>query len=357
MMHKLRQFLAERRAVANIARLYSGEMTGAQERAFSNWRRESKEYQFGFTSTNQVIDDLSVLEHDADLLALVDEPAVPQFTQKITQQKQWFLPVAAIAAAVMLAAAIGVYFFEREPVEGGDSNVLRYVTRTGEQKAVNLSDGSVIKLNTATRLLVDMTDHSRHVILERGEAYFDVVSDPERPFIVNLGGRSVSVLGTEFNILKSPDKFTLAVIEGSVAIHRQDENALAAAPLVNVGNEPKAQINSGGQRRVEAGIVAEFDVDSQRLLAWKPKNINKLVGWRSGVLGFDEEPLYKVIQELNRYSAKKILIEDKSIMDLQVFATVRLDQLNTALMGFEQTMPIKVISYVDRVVLVGSENN
>ena len=109
-----------------------------------------------------------------------------------------------------------------------------------------------------------------------------------------------------------------------------------------------------GQRRVEAGWVVEYDLASNRLTGRQCKDMSHYHQWRTGMLQFSGEPLYKVVGELNRYSAKKILIEDTAIMDLEVYAALRVDRLESALMGLEQGNPIKVSRYFDRIVIVGS---
>ena len=74
-------------------------------------------------------------------------------------------------------------------------------------------------LNTGGQLVVDYGAQARRVLLERGEAYFEVAEDRARPFTVDLGLRSVTAVGTAFNVRKDPERFQVAVTDGAVAFH------------------------------------------------------------------------------------------------------------------------------------------
>ncbi len=360
-MNRLKQYFATRRATGNVVRMISGNMTRDEVDKIRSWRRESPEYQNSFVTTHQVMAGLQGLADDPEILALAEPPKKNNRKHRNPESATSLMAVKApsgwpkiATAAVLLVGVIAVFFTQKQSPESPD-NILRYVTRTGEQKTVNLTDGSVITLNTATQLLVDITPQNRRVIMERGEAWFDVAQDATRPFTVELGNRSISVLGTSFNLMRSPEKFTLAVLEGTVAVHSQGEIVSASAPEISVPPGESVRFKASKQKRVSAGTVVEFDNETQELLAYQPTDIRRIQSWRNGVLIFNDDPLYKVVQGLNRYSAKKILIEDKSIMDLQIFTTVRVDKIEGALAGFESMLPIKVTSYVDRIVIVGKK--
>src|SRR5690625_7284292 len=97
----------------------------------------------------------------------------------------------------------------------------QYVTSEEEQRIITLSDGSVVRLNRNSRLqLQNEPGHSRKAWLE-GEAYFDIQTDPERPFTISSGDALVEVLGTSFNV-KGGEKVLVAVVEGVVSLRNSD---------------------------------------------------------------------------------------------------------------------------------------
>lgn len=114
-------------------------------------------------------------------------------------------------------------------------------------------------------------------------------------------------------------------------------------------------LNTATQRRVDAGWLAEFHVDRNELTAFQPESMDRYLGWRTGMLRFDREPLHRVVQELNRYARKKILIEDAAVMELSVYASVSVKELNSALDALEQLLAIEITEHYDRIVITGSE--
>ncbi len=338
-------------AAREFARLLSGEKSVQDVRQGKNWRSRDIAWQKDFIHTAHTLADLEALANDPDILALA-EPA-PIVTRWVRKYRKSL----AAAAGVLLAVAVSLFHvFESETKSELGTDVKRYVTRVGEQKTIDLSDGSIMTLNTGTQVLVDITGEARRVILERGEVYFDVASDATRTFSVDLGVRSVTVLGTAFNIQKTPDTFTVSVAEGMVSIHKKDVSVSSSSPLLVAPTGELVRLPSSGQQRLQAGRAATYDVNTNEIVGFTPTNIKRLHSWRTGLIQFDREPLYKVIQELNRYSAKKILIEDMTIMDMKIYAAIKVGKVEDALVGLENTLPIKVTSYFDRIVIVGRDN-
>ena len=74
------------------------------------------------------------------------------------------------------------------------------------------------------------------------------------------------------------------------------------------------------------------------------------------MLRFSDQPLMNVVRELNRYSGKKILIEDKAVMDLPISAALKVTSINSAVTALEQSYPIKVSHYFDRIVIVSASH-
>ncbi len=350
-MSKERSGFSGQQAPRDLARIFSDGMSESEARRIGRKMEVDSDYQADFLQTAAVLLDLGHLRGNSEIRTALNEPVVVPLAEKA--RNHW--PGLAVAASLILAVVFGAAsLLNGNPAHreyGAD--VARFVTRVGEQKTINLEDGSVITLNTGSQVLVDITDVRRRVILERGEVYFDIASAPDRPFTVDLGIRAVTVLGTQFDILKTPDTFKVAVLEGLVSIHKKDEPVSKSSPLIGSKEGKDIRIESPDQNRLQAGWVAEFDLATNSVVGYRSDNMRRIHGWRTGLIRFEEEPLYKVIQELNRYSGKKILIEDKSIMDLSFYGAIRIDQLDTAVKGLEKILPVKVTHYFDRVTIVG----
>jgi transmembrane sensor len=129
-----------------------------------------------------------------------------------------------LALAAALVLALGLTAFSPDGWYGSRD---RYVAARGDFQTVDLADGSRLELNTDSEVEVRLNRWQRSVTLVRGEAYFRVAHDAERPFVVIAGnGRSVDI-GTEFDVYMRPDRVLVAVHEGRVRVDaRQSRWAL-----------------------------------------------------------------------------------------------------------------------------------
>lgn len=367
--------LSKRRAARNLGRLLSGDMNRCEAEQGNPWRSTDTDYRDELLGEWHLLADLESLVDDEELLALVDDlpesssglgtasspeelsmqSALPSNRRLPNQSPRKWGTVAIAAAIVLLALTVLLDLLVSPSAVDTANTTHRYVTQIGEIKTITLADGSVINLNTGTELLVTTGSSQRLVTLRRGEAFFTVVKDPVRPFAVEVGEQSISVLGTAFNVRKYPDRLQLAVREGLVAVHPKQEAASATSRKLENNGDSSApvRLSTSNQIRVPAGWVVELEQASQELVGHPSVEIDSLVSWRQGVLAFNRLPLSDIVKELNRYSAKKILIEDSAIMELEFSAVVNISELDMALKGMESALPIAVTHYFDRIVMTG----
>jgi transmembrane sensor len=212
------------------------------------------------------------------------------------QENRSRVPLAFKALAGVLAAAIlgaGVIFLARP----GERT---YATAIGERQTLKLSDGSKIELNTDT--VVRVAQNDRDVVLERGEAFFQVQHDSKRPFAVTVGNRRVTDLGTKFDIRKDLDRVEVALVEGRARVDVLD--AASARPTV---------LTPG-----DVMIAARQSVS----LAKRPAaSVADALGWRRDVIVFDHTSLAAAAEEINRYNRRKIVVADSDAAKLKIGGT------------------------------------
>ena len=333
-----------------LLHLWSDQLSEAEAAAIRNRVRRDPNYREEFDGSLEILGSMEELADDSEILEIALE-----YRRLIQERRSKQRLALSVAAGMLVSIGAALTYFS--PWAGpDDSHLQKYFTRIGEQQTIELDDGSVVTLNTAGQLVVDYSDEVRRILLERGEAYFEVAEDIKRPFTVDLGVRSVTAVGTAFNIRKHPEHYQVAVIEGAVAFHEVTEEVSSSQLPVSADGQA-VLISEPSQHRVEAGWVAEFDVSRDRLKAFRPESMERYESWRSGMLSFDREPLYLVVQELNRYSRKKILIEDASVMDLSVYTAVSVDEIDSALAGLEKLLPIEVRRHYDRIVITAPAGN
>ncbi|RME67123.1 MAG: DUF4880 domain-containing protein [Alphaproteobacteria bacterium] len=185
-----------------------------------------------------------------------------------------------------------------------------YQTKIGESRLVRLADGSIIELNTASRIAVRMTAHARTLTLERGEAYFVVAKDRARPFIVAADGAYVRAVGTEFNVKAVDRQVAVTVVEGTV---------LVANNMAKGGYSGQAMTWRQSLTRNQQLIVRRVPGnDRHETLVSNQVNAKNLVAWREKKLIFDAVALREVVADFNRYNETTIAINDASLGALAI---------------------------------------
>ena len=190
-----------------------------------------------------------------------------------------------VAAALMVCVGGGAWLaWHRAAPTGQD-----FATGIGRIQAVRLADGTKVELNTNTRLHADVNGASRTVMLDSGEAYFDVVHDDKRPFTVYAGNRRITDIGTKFSVFRNGDDVRVTVREGKVRIE-----------VLN---------GAGKQVLAEAGHVL-VTKGLETLIITKPQaEIVNDLSWREGMLVFNQQTLAEAAEQFNRYNRRQILVE------------------------------------------------
>jgi len=177
-------------------------------------------------------------------------------------------------------------------------------TRRGEIKVAPLADGSLITLNTASRLQVSFSPRARHVNLLQGEALFDVAKDPRRPFVVQAGAVRVRAVGTSFSVHRSDDGAVQVLVrEGIVEVERGGPGG------------GRARMTLTANTRATVAAVAEQGLSRAPLA---PDEVQQRLAWREGRIAFEGETLAEAAAEFSRYSDTRIVFADPSIGHEQI---------------------------------------
>jgi transmembrane sensor len=231
------------------------------------------------------------------VLALIGKATVPQASQPFQPRRRrepapsvrlsrrsWPIPAAA-AACLVLALGTGVAFKAFAP---RDPNHL--VAEVGQVRREVLADGSAVTLNTGAVLDVRYGSEGRKVRLVKGEAFFDVVHDPSRPFVVESRAGSARVLGTAFDVRLKGDAARVSVLRGAVRVEPASGRGVAV---------------------LRAGQGAWLDGDAPRAAALEdPAAVD---AWRQGRLVVYHRPLSEVVDEIGRYRRGKVFVRGQAL--------------------------------------------
>ncbi|MBB3225653.1 transmembrane sensor [Luteibacter sp. Sphag1AF] len=249
-------------------------------------------------------------------------------------RRPWLPRVAAaLAASLVLAVAGGVAWthFGGMSTEPGE----RYASNVGQNEDFALPDGSRVSLGGASTVVAHFDAGHRGIDLSSGEAYFHVVHDQARPFVVTAGPLAIRDLGTAFNVRRTNDRVVVAVTEGRVRIAPSGRHVSDAAQ---------------GALELVAGQQVSYDPATE---AMSVTNVTPehAAAWRSNRLEFDNEPVSVVVANINRYSKRPVEIADAGLGAMTFTGTVRTDAIDSWLEALPQVFPVKVSATGNRVVL------
>lgn len=267
-----------------ITRVLANEASINEKQQLTNWINASldnkKQYEQYVAIWNNIAPENN--EFDANL-------AWQKLEQKITKQPQklktfWKMP---FAAAILLVAGISFYMY----IVFFSTSFTTIQTAHNETKQVVLPDGSTVWLASSTSLSYSY-DNSERTIKLNGEAFFDVVKNPEKPFVVNTQLAVTKVLGTSFNLIayEAQKSVKLTVATGKVAfkaLKSNNENIVLA--------NQSAEINELGENK----ILSYFDVNET---TWSKK---KLI--------FENQPLSKVFKTVAHLYHVKIEVNNSLV--------------------------------------------
>jgi transmembrane sensor len=266
--------------------------------------------------------------------------AVPHATQHRRRSR---LGPAAMAATIVLAVSVVLWRSGWLPTAEAQTGI--YQTERGVHQAVNLPDGSQLALGGDSAASFRFTDEARYIVLESGEAYFQVAHDRSRPFIVNVGGTTVRAVGTAFNIRRSAERVVVTVSEGIVDVQRATDNASA---------EGATSADSGPARsvRLSAGEEVVLALREIKPLTVKPADPEAATAWQSGRLEFVDEPLSGVIATINRYSRREVVITSRELGKLTLTGSVMDNHIDEWLISLQDILPMTVVAVSESTVLL-----
>lgn len=238
-----------------------------------------------------------------------------------------------LTASLLAVAGLVAYqaFMTQEP-----SYNEAFLTEVGEQRTLELPDGSTVVLNTDSYLQVDFSKKERRLRLERGEAFFDVAHDPARVFSVNTDRGIVTAVGTAFLVRVQDERINVLVTEGRVALTSVDVFRSTAH------SDTTAVDTMTTIMEVSAGQSAVYNQRVEDLNPIAPDAIERQLDWRDGLLSFNGEPLSEVVAEISRYTDTAIEIDDAELAARRVVAIYRVGSIEPMFEALRLTANVEV---------------
>lgn len=262
------------------------------------------------------LDDLNSQFLEKKMLDKLHATVIPEKPSKRKwwgSQSEW----GTIAASVLVLFGVWISLqYLSDSDVGGDGSAIVYSVRTqpGEKTRVILSDGSVVMMNSDSEITyTDFKNASVREIYLQGEAFFEVVKDAERPFIVRSGELTTRVLGTSFNISSYEDFSMMQVTVATGRVQVKDvvgERTFELKPTQQLSyNKDNAEI-----------IQRELDVMA-------------ITAWKDNVMVFESMPMHEVARTLERWYGISIRVEGDELASKTITGRYQNDHIHNLLEG------------------------
>jgi transmembrane sensor len=234
------------------------------------------------------------------------------------------------AAAIVLLMSVTALFVWLNP-----GAARTYSTGIGEQRTIQLMDGSSVELNARSRVGIRLTDRRRDVALIEGQALFHVAKDKQRPFVVRVGAAQVRAVGTEFDVYRKQAETVVTVLEGRVETYRGSYGAGAAIIALSAGEQLTV---------LPDAVTRPKRADTAAATAWVQKR-----------LIFEETPLSEVAEEFNRYNRRPLTIDGPALQTLKISGVYSSIDPASLINFLRSQSSIRVIETEDQVRVVRRE--
>lgn len=196
---------------------------------------------------------------------------------------------------------------------------VRYLTQDSIE-IFELPDGSVISLNqhSLVKFKEDFKGKKREVYLE-GEAYFEVESDPSKPFVVSTKNAKVEVLGTKFNVRAyfDDDEIDISVTEGKVAF-----SSVSGESITLTKNESSS-----------------YSKKEEEFTEIKPNPVNS-ISWKTRILDFDNTTLDEVIKVLENSYPYEFVFSNTQLKECSITVQFENQEIESILTVIEATLNV-----------------
>lgn len=285
-----------------------------EQKEFYFWL-ENKNHKKAYDENKQLIDECLALDENF-IKDLEDEIFVED--KKVTFfQRNRYLVASIVLFCIM---AIGRYEINRYFIPTFSQD---FASTNEKILKIQLLDDSIIDLDKKSQIKVNYYQTKRVIELEKGNAYFSVSKDKEKPFLVKTKDTLVEVLGTKFEVITYDDKTMVNVFDGLVQVSHID--GFDKKILTQLKKSESFTLNNQGV------ILNHDEID-----------IDEIATWKKDIIKFDKTTLKDASLLFERYSNNKMEFENEKLAELKIsgkFSTLHYDSF---LESIKLIYPIKV---------------
>lgn len=332
-----------------FARMQDSERTACDEADFQRWLAQDPANERAYRRLENLWANLTRV-HDAPRIQQAREAAVAEArhsAQTLAGAARrrglgWLAGIA--ASAVVALAMVANQVLVQENV---------YETTVGDRRTIQLADGSELTLNTDSRVAVHYGWRGRNVSLERGQARFKVAHSVLRPFWVDAGRGRIRSIGTEFDVYRQADQVHVALLEGRIQVTSLEAPSSGRGPRA-AGKQPAAAAGTGAAAPQVLDMTAgqQTSLSAQGFAPVRHIDAAQATAWLDGKLVFDDVRLLDAVEDVNRYSTRKIHVLDAGLGDLRVNGVFRTDRADAFIEAVRRSLPVTIQPTADGSLVI-----
>ncbi|AWW32787.1 hypothetical protein DN752_23040 [Echinicola strongylocentroti] len=326
-----------------IARCLQGEASEDEKREVDSWAKQSEQNEYEYERLRaywkKPIRDPQLVNHEEQKAQIWQSFLEQQ--EDIPQRKTSRGWLRMVAAFLLLACGSFLFYQSDYIFQKADPDSPLWITKAnqkGQKSQIQLPDGSKVWLNADSKISYqEVFSDTARVIQLGGEAFFDVVRDSLRPFIVTTEGLNVRVLGTQFNVeaFEGERDITVSLLEGAVEVHSSEEDSNEGISI---------QPENGISFIKQENIFQRFSKSSHK------EKFNKAISWKEGVLIFEGVDMSVFIQEISRWYGVSVVVKGTPTDDWDLKGQFNNEYLSNILeavsysKGFEYEIEDKLVT-------------
>jgi transmembrane sensor len=314
----------QQQAIEWLLRLRTHELSEAETLEFAEWLSHDLSHTEAFANAEdlyEVMSQAAQLKKEDTISSQKSERDRAVTTTIPAPQKRHTNRWLAVTLGLTAAWLFAVNLVLPQQASLWDAYRSDYHTGTGEQRTVQLADGSRMLLNTDTAVSVDYQDTSRQITLHHGQAQFTVASDKARPFTVSAGELQVRALGTAFEVYRRAS--------GDIEVSVQ-EHAVAASV-----SDQKTPV------RVQQGQHLSYSHASGTLNPPETADDRLTGAWRQRRVIVKDRPLAELVAEIERYRKGRVFLAGAKLNNLRVTGLFSLTDPEASLAKVQKILGLK----------------
>ncbi|MBT1696088.1 FecR domain-containing protein [Fulvivirgaceae bacterium PWU4] len=254
----------------------------------------------------------------------IDEIRI-KLPNKVAKQRSLVYTLARLAAVIVLG--IGIYFFARQL--SSETPLQKTIASAGMTTLI-LPDGSKVSLNTNAKLTYPETfDTENREVTLQGEAFFEITPDVKKPFLIRTDNVTTEVVGTSFSVNSNTSRVVVTVVTGKVMLYEDRHSAIAM-------------------------IAGEQGVYNDKILEKRINTDLNFLSWKTNILTFQNTPLTKVVDDLNRHYGRQLRIASDTLEHCTLTSTFQHQTLEEILRELQVLFSIEIDRSDDTIILKGN---